>query len=48
MHSGGVWKAGAGVLFAALLIGCTGISPERMAGMATVEVADGHSMHSVD
>jgi hypothetical protein len=48
MQSRGVWRAGASVLFATLLMGCTGVSPARLAGMATVEVADGHSMHSVD
>lgn len=48
MRSGGIWKIGASALFAALLMGCAGISSEQHARMATVEVADGHSMHSVD
>lgn len=48
MRLRGILTTGASVLFAALLTGCAGVSSEQLARMATVDVASGHTMHSVD
>lgn len=48
MHCRTIWKFRAYALCAALLTGCAGVPPEQLAKMATVEVAAGYTLHSVD
>lgn len=43
-----IGKLCASMALVAILGGCSSISPEQLAKMATVEVADGFTMHSVD
>jgi hypothetical protein len=48
MHFRMIGQFGALALLVALLAGCASVAPEKLAKMATVEVADGFTMHSVD